>query len=60
MERIALDILGELPVTEDGKNIFWLYRIISRNGQIVLPNKEARTCMKILVNEVVSRFGVPN
>ena len=25
-----------------------------------MPNMEARTCEMILVNEVVSRFGVPN
>ena len=62
MERIALDILGELPVSEDGnKYILVISAYFTKwTESFAMPNMEARTCAKILVQEVVSRFGVPN
>ena len=61
MERIAMDILGELPVTENGnKYILVISDYFTKwTESFAMPNMEARTCAKILVQEVVSRFGVP-
>ena len=55
MERIALDILGELPVTENGnKYILVISDYFTKwTESFPMPNMEARTCAKILVEEVV-------
>ena len=62
MERIALDILEELPVSEDGNKYIPVISdyFTKWTESFAMPNMEARTCAKILVQEVVSRFGVPN
>ncbi len=61
MERIALDILGELPMTENGnKYILVISDYFTKwTESFPMQNMEARTCARILVEEVVSRFGVP-
>ena len=62
MERIAVDILGELPMTENGnKYILVISDYLTKwTESFAMPNMEARTCAKILVQEVVSRLGIPN
>ncbi len=61
MERIAIDILGELPVTENGNR----YAVVIADyftkwtECYPMPNMEARTVAKILVEEVVVKFGIP-
>lgn len=62
MERIAIDILGELPVTERGnKYILVVADYFTKWTECFpMPNMEARTVAKILVEDVICRFGVPD
>ena len=61
MDRIAIDILGPLPVTEAGNK----YILIAADyftkwvEAFSLPNQEARMIADVLVKEFVCRFGVP-
>ncbi|CAC5418554.1 unnamed protein product [Mytilus coruscus] len=62
MERIATDILGELPETEDGnKYILVVSDYYTKwTESFAMPNIEAKTVAKIIVEEVIVRFGVPH
>ncbi|CAC5405631.1 unnamed protein product [Mytilus coruscus] len=62
MERIATDILGKLPETEDGnKYIFVVSDYYTKwTESFAMPNIEAKTVAKIIVEEVIVRFGVPH
>ena len=61
MERIAIDVLGPLPETEHGNK----YLLIAMDyfskwpEAYPLPNQEAITVAKVLVNEFFCRFGIP-
>jgi hypothetical protein len=61
MERVAIDILGPLPETEHGKK----YLLITMDHftkwpeAFPLPNQEAATVAKVLVNDFFCRFGTP-
>ena len=61
MERIALDLFGPLPVTERGnKYILVISDYFTRWVEAYpLPNQEAPVVAKLLVNEWICRFGVP-
>jgi len=61
MERIAVDILGELPRTENGNRyVLVVADYFSKwTESFPMPNMEASTVAKIMVEEVISRFGVP-
>ena len=61
MERIAIDILGELPVTEEGnKYILVIGDYFTKWTEChAMQNMEASTVANILVEQVVSRFGIP-
>ena len=61
MERIAADILGELPTTNDGnKYILVISDYYTKWTEAhAMPNMEASTVAEIVVKEVFSRFGVP-
>ena len=61
MERIATDILGELPKTDRGnKYILVVSDYYTKwTESFPMPNMEAQTVAKIIVEEVVARFGVP-
>ena len=61
MERIAVDVLGPLPITEAGnKYLLVIMDYFSKWPEVhPMPNHEASTVAEILVKEVVSRFGVP-
>ena len=62
MECIALDLLGPLPTTRHGnKHILVVCDYFTRwTEAYALPNKEAATVARTLVNEWVCRFGVPD
>ena len=61
MERIAVDVLGPLPITEAGnKYLLVIMDYFSKWPEVhPMPNQEASTVAEILVKEVVSQFGVP-
>ena len=61
MERMALDIVGPLPRTKRGNKYIlvvadYFTRWVEAYG---LPNTEASTVAKVLVNEWICRFGAP-
>ena len=60
-ERIAIDILGELPITERGNRYILVmgdYFTIWTECH-AMPNMEASTVAAILIELDVSRFGIP-
>ena len=62
MERLAVDILGEFPVTERGKKYILVLGDYFTKWTECFPmiNMESETVAKIIINEVISRFGIPN
>ena len=61
MERIAVDIMGPLPVTKQG-NKYLLVAIdyfTKWSEAYALPHQEARTVATVLVQELACRFGTP-
>ena len=61
LERIAVDGLGPLPVSDSGnKYLLIVVDYFTKWPEAYpLPNQEASTVADILVREFVSRFGVP-
>ena len=61
MERIAIDVLGPLPITETGnKYILIVADYFTKWVEAYpMPNQEATTVAKLLVREFICRFGVP-
>ena len=61
MERIAIDILDELPITTNGnKYILVIADYFTKwTEALPMPNMEACTMAKILVENVLCRFGIP-
>jgi hypothetical protein len=61
MERVAVDVLGPLPVSDSGNK----YILIAMDyftkwpEAYPLPNQEAETVAKVLVDQFVCRFGAP-
>ena len=63
MERIAIDILGPLPETEINHNRYVLViadYFTKWTECFAISNIEASTVAKTLVEEIISRFGVPS
>ena len=62
MERIALDILGELPITDNGNRYILVISdyFTKWTEAFPMPNMEAKTVVDILTREVIARFGVPS
>ena len=62
MERIAVDILGELPVTERGNRYVLVVSDYFTKWTESFPmrNIEAATVARIMVEEVFAKFGIPD
>ncbi|VDI16471.1 Hypothetical predicted protein [Mytilus galloprovincialis] len=62
MERLATDILGELSETENGNRYILVVSdyYTKWTESFPMPNMEASTVVKIIVEEVIARFGVPS
>ena len=60
-ERIALDVLGPLPLSESGNKYLLLIAdyFTKWPETYSLPNQEAITVAEVLVKEYICRFGVP-
>jgi hypothetical protein len=61
VQRIATDILGELPETENGnKYILVISDYFTKwTEAFAMANMETGTVARIIVEEVVTRFVVP-
>lgn len=61
MEEIAIDLMGPLPESSKGnKYVLVVVDSFSRWMEAYpIPNMEAKTVAAVLVNEFISRFGVP-
>ena len=61
MERIAIDILGPLTITDKGnKYILVIADYFSKwTEAFPMPDQEASTVADLLVKEVICWFGVP-
>ena len=60
MERIAMDILGELPLTSKGNKYILVVSDYFTKwvDAFAMPNMEARIVAEFVIQEVVTRFGV--
>ena len=61
MERMAMDVLGPFPESNQGNKVVLIVADYFTKWMeaFPLPNQEAETVAKKLVEEVVCRFGVP-
>ena len=61
MERMAIDVIGPLPKTKKGnKYVVVIADYFTKwTEAFALPNQEAETVARVLVEEVVCRLGVP-
>ena len=61
MERIAIDVMGPLPLSEMGnKYVLVISDYFSKwTEAYAMPNQEAETVARIVVQEFVVRFGIP-
>ena len=59
MERIAMDILGPLPITEKGNRYILVIMDVFTKWTEAYPlkNQEANTLASVFVNEFITRFG---
>ena len=61
-ERIALDIVGPLPLSENGNRfILTLQDDLTKFSQAYpIPNHEAETIAKVFVTQFICKFGIPD
>ena len=61
MERVAVDIAGPLPLTTSGNRYICVVMdyFTKWPEAFAIPNQEAKTVARVLVEQVFCRFGVP-
>ncbi len=61
MERLAVDVMGPLPMSESGNRYIMLVAdyFTKWPEAFALPNQETAAVVEALVKDVVCRFGVP-
>ena len=61
MERVALDVLGPLPLSRDGNRyVLVVSDYFTKWAEAyAIPDQEAKTVATAFVNQFVSRFGAP-
>ncbi|MCG7877685.1 MAG: RNase H-like domain-containing protein [Candidatus Thiodiazotropha endolucinida] len=61
MEKIAMDILGPLPVSEKGNRFILVLAdcFTKWTEAYAIPNQESSTLVEVIVNEFICRFGTP-
>lgn len=61
MDRVATDILGELPTTKKGNKYLLVVSdyFTKWTECFPIPNMEAKTMAKLIVEEVFVRYGIP-
>ena len=61
MQRIAIDILGPLPLTKSGNRFILVITdmFTEWTEAIVIPNQDSQTVTKVFVENVVCKFGTP-
>ena len=61
LERLAMDVMGPLPVTDQGNQyILVVMDYFSKWVEaLAIPEQSAATVVHLLVTEVISRFRVP-
>lgn len=61
LDRLAMDILGPLPLTTRGNKYILVISDYFTNWVEVLPipDQKAETCARVLLNEVIARYGCP-
>ncbi len=61
MERVAMDIIGPLPMTESGNQYILLVGdyFTKWMEEFALPNHTAQTVAETFVEQIVCRFGAP-
>ncbi|PIK46153.1 Retrovirus-related Pol polyprotein from transposon [Apostichopus japonicus] len=62
LQRVALDIMGPLPITPKGNRyILVIADYFSKWVEVAaIPNQEAVTIAKILIERFICRFGIPD
>jgi transposase InsO family protein len=62
MDRLSTDIMGPLPLTPRGnKYVLVVVDHFTKWVEIfAVPDQTAETCARIIINEVIARFGCPH
>lgn len=61
-ERVALDIVGPLPISHDNNKYILTFQddLTKFSEAIAVPNAEANTIARMLIERIVCRFGIPD
>ena len=60
-QRVAFDIVGPLPMTENGNNYLLTFQddLSKFSGAIPIQNQEAITIAKALCEQYITKYGIP-